>query len=117
MASGLAAKKKKPKKNKKGKQRRPQHLGLLAGTVFTPDTRSAPGVKVTAVDTEDESVKLEAVTDYRGEFAIRAPASEDPAVGKTYRLTTEAKGFAPVEKTAEVYLAQKTNVNLILEKP
>ena len=85
--------------------------------MFTPDTRSAPGVKVTAVDAEDESVKLEAVTDYRGEFAIRAPASEDPAVGKTYRLTTEAKGFAPVEKTAEVYLAQKTNVNLILEKP
>lgn len=114
-AAPLAAKKK--NKKKKGKGQEPRNLGLLAGTVFTPEGRSAPGVKVMAHAVEDDSIRLEGVTDYRGEFALRAPVGDDAAQGRTYRVAAEAKGFARVEKEAEVYLAQKTNINLILEKP
>lgn len=117
LLSGSAASAKKKKKKKGKGEKAAQNLGLLAGTVFTPEGRSAPGVKVTAWAADDESERLEGVTDYRGEFALRAPVGDDPAAGRKYRVVAEAKGFEPVEKTAEVYPAQKTNVNLILEKP
>ena len=108
-ASPLAAKKKKKKKGQ-------EILGLLAGTVFDPDGRSAPGVEVVAYAVADDSIKLEAVTNYRGEFSLRAPAAEDHAAATAYRVVARTKGFAPVEKTADVYRAQKTNINLLLEK-
>lgn len=114
LAAALGAKKKDKKKSKRKAQ---PNLGLLAGTVFDPDGRSARGAKVTVFDVDDPSIRFETVSDSRGEFAIRAPAAADPATARRYRVIARVKGFPAVEKTAEVYLAQRTNVNLILKRP
>ncbi len=115
LAAALGAKKKK-KKKKKSKRKAQPNLGLLAGTVFDPSGRSARGAKVTAFDVDDPSIRFETVSDSRGEFAIRAPAAADPATARSYRVIARVKGFPAVEKTVEVYPAQRTNINLILER-
>ncbi len=105
----LAAK----KKDRKKTEREP--LGLISGTVFNAAGRSLAGAKVRAVDAASPKVKIEAVTSPRGEFNLRAPADEDLATGRRYAVHAEAKGFEPAEKTVEVYQAQRTNVNFLLE--
>jgi len=102
------------KKKDQGKKKR-EPLGLISGTVFDSDGRSLPGAKVTARDAENPKVKLEAISSPRGEFNLRAPADEDLAIGRAYTVHAEAKGFEPAEKTVEVYQAQRTNVNLLLD--
>jgi hypothetical protein len=106
---GLAAKKK-----DKGK-RKQEPLGLISGTVFDADGRSLPGAKVTVTDAANPKAKLEAMAAARGEFNVRAPAEEELAVGRPYVVRAEAKGFEPAEKTVEVYQAQRTTVNLLLD--
>jgi hypothetical protein len=101
------------KKKDKGKNAGP--LGLISGTVFDVDGRSLPGAKVTVTAAEDPKLKFEAVTSPRGEFNVRAPADEDLAQGRNYVIRAEAKGFEPAEKTVEVYQAQRTNANLLLD--
>ena len=101
------------KKDKRKTKREP--LGLISGTVFDSDGRSLPGAKVTATDTANPKVKLETITNARGELNIRAPADEDLATGRSYLVAAEAKGFEPAEKTVEVYQSQRTNVNLLLD--
>lgn len=102
------------KKKDKNKSKR-EPLGLISGAVFDSDGRSLPGAKVTATDVSDPKVKLEAIASPRGEFNLRAPADEDLATGRHYAVRAEAKGFEPGEKTVEVYQAQRTNVNLLLD--
>ena len=105
-----AAKKKKDKgKNKK------EPLGLISGTVFDADGRSLPGAKVTVTDPANPKVKLEAFTSPRGEFNIRTPADPDLATGRAYAVHAEAKGFEPAEKSIEVYQAQRSSLNFMLD--
>ena len=110
----LAAKKKSKKKKDKGKSER-EPLGLISGTVFDADGRSLPGAKVVATDVANPKVKLEAFASPRGEFNLRAPADADLGTGRNYVVRAEVKGFEPAEKTVEVYQAQRTNVNLLLD--
>ena len=104
----LAAAKKKDKKKR-------EPLGLISGTVFDSDGRSLPGAKVTARGVDNPKVKIEAFASPRGEFNLRAPADEDLATGRNYTVHAVAKGFDPAEKTVEVYLSQRNNVNLLLD--
>ncbi|MCB1018952.1 MAG: carboxypeptidase regulatory-like domain-containing protein [Acidobacteria bacterium] len=100
---------------KKDKSKKGGPLGLVSGTVFTSDGLSIPGAKVTVVSKADGKTKLEAISSQRGEFSIRTPADEDLATGLEYVVRAEAKGFEPAEKTVEVYQAQRTNLNLLLD--
>ena len=105
---GLAAK-------KKDKGRKEEPLGVISGTVFDADGRSLPGAKVMVIDAVNPKVRFETVASGRGEFTVRAPAAEDLSKARTYTIRAEAKGFEPGEKTVEVYQAQRTNANLLLE--
>ena len=108
--SGAAWGKDKKEKKKAGRKGGP--LGLLSGTVFHPGGLSLPGASVTAVATDGGKDKWEGVTDARGEFALRLPATID---GITYRLRAEAKGLAAQERELTVYEAQRTTANFQLE--
>jgi hypothetical protein len=105
----LAAKKKKRKKGKES-----EFLGLLSGTVFDSNGQSLPGARVTATAEDDPELEIQAVSDPRGEFALRTPAFEDPSKARTYALRAERKGFLAAEKTADAYYGQKTNLNFLL---
>lgn len=99
------------RKNKKaGRQGGP--VGLLSGTVFRPQGLSLPGATVTAYATDGGDDKWEAVTDMRGEFALRVPATLD---GVAYRLRAEAKGMKPQERELTVHEAARTTANFQLE--
>lgn len=105
------------KRNRKDKKKRQNEqeaepLALIAGSVFQPGGVSFRGVKVFAVSLTNPKLKFEAVSDSRGEFAIRVPAAE-----AKFKVTAQARGLDPVEREVEVYEAQKTNVNLIFSAP
>jgi hypothetical protein len=100
---------------KKDKGKKAEPLGLISGTVFDADGRSLPNAKVVVTDAANPKVRLDAITNYRGEFTVRAPADADLATGRSYTIKAEAKGFLPGEKTVEVYQAQRTNANLLLD--
>ena len=100
---------------KKDKAAKAGPLGLISGTVFDSDGRSLPGAKVTVTAADDPKLKLEAISSPRGEFNIRTPADESLETGRQYVIRAEAKGFEPAEKTVEVYQAQRTNANLLLD--
>jgi len=104
---------KKKKKKKKGAERN-ANLGLISGTVFQASGFSFPGAKVTAVAVDDPKVKFESLSDGRGEFAFRAPAGAEPGAARRYTVRAEAKRHEAVEKSADVYRGQRTNINLIL---
>jgi len=105
---------KKKKKKKGGDSSQDQNLGLLSGTVFHSGGLSLPGATVTAVADDDPKTKFEALTDRRGEFAFRAPAGVEPGTARKYTVQAEAKGFKPAQRSADVYLGQRTNINLLL---
>jgi hypothetical protein len=91
------------------KKRTAEPQALVSGTVFHGSGRSLPGAKVTVVDEEGKLKRARAVTDRRGEFAIRVPAGRS-----RYRVTAQAKGFQSQEKTVEIYESEKVAVNFQL---
>jgi hypothetical protein len=101
----------KDKKEKKKTARKGGPLGLLSGTVFHPQGLSLAGAKVTAYATDGGKDKWESVTDGRGEFALRVPATPD---GVTYRLRADAKGMETQERELTAYEAQRTTANFQL---
>lgn len=107
---GLAAGRDKKKAKKAGRKGGP--MGLLSGTVFRPQGLSLPGAAVTAYATDGGADKWEGVTDMRGEFALRVPAT---AEGIAYRLRAEAAGMKPQERELTAYEAQRTTANFQLE--
>jgi hypothetical protein len=112
LAASPALAKKKKKKGKNGQQS--DNLGLISGTVFQASGLSFRGAKVTAIAVDDAKTKFEILSDGRGEFNFRAPAGAEPGTARSYTVRAEAKGYQPAEKKADVYLGQRTNINLIL---
>ncbi len=99
-------------KDKKKGRKKGQPLGLLAGTVFDPSGLSFRGVTVTVIDLADGKSRWKGVTDGRGEFAIRVPATME---GVKYRVVAEAKGLKPLEHELYAYESQRTNQNFLLK--
>jgi len=60
---------------------------LIFGTVWTADSRPAYGVKVKIRRADQNKAKWEAVSDRRGEFAVRVPAGR-----ADYVLQADVKG-------------------------
>ena len=85
------------------KKRDQAPLGVIAGTVFQESGLLLRGARVKAVNKDNPKLKGEAVSDRRGEYAIRVPAVET-----SYVVTVTAKGFEAQEKTADVYEGQKS---------
>ena len=104
-ASPAAAKKKNDKKADA------ERTGVVAGTVFQHSGFSLPGARVTvapAPEDASEGSKIkaqQAVTDSRGEFAVRVPAES-----MRYNVTVEAEGWQPAEKMVQVEWDQRVEV-------
>lgn len=89
---------------------------LLKGNVFTPDGRSFAGARV-VVDRTDipekdrKRFRREGSSDRSGEFAFRLAAG--PA---KYKVTVDAKGFAPEHRELEFIADERLDVSIVLKK-
>lgn len=86
---------------------------VIAGSVFRENGFSLPGATVTLAPKDaakgGKGKILKSVTDTRGEFAFRVPAT----VGH-YVITAAMKGFRPAETDAAVAGEERVDVTLIL---
>jgi len=76
----------------------PQAYALISGSVFRDTGFSLPGAEVEVSAAPEPGIKpkvkkTRAVSDARGEFAIRVPAAP-----MRYTVSVKAKGFRPQEK-------------------
>lgn len=78
---------------------------LLMGSVFTADGLSLPGIRVSVKRKDDKKPRWRAVSDRRGEFALRLPAGTE-----TYEVTTESKAFESQTKTVEFRGSERVDV-------
>jgi Carboxypeptidase regulatory-like domain len=89
---------------------------IVSGTVFHEPGLALPGAEVTITPklADGSQLKLKitrAISDERGEFAFRVPAT--PA---TYKVRASAKGFQAGEKTAEIgFEGERVDVTFMLE--
>lgn len=91
-----------PPAAKKDKEKR---YALLSGTVFTEQGFSLPGVRITIKRKGEGKSKWRAVSDRRGEFAVRLP----PGRG-TYEVTTHSKQHQSQTKTVELYGEERVDI-------
>lgn len=75
----------------------PPAYALLVGSVFSELGRSLAGIEVTIRRSEDQKPKWRAVSDRRGEFAVRLPA--EPAA---YLVSTRSRDYQDQDQTIEV---------------
>ena len=93
------------------KQKKQESVAVVAGTVFHETGRSLAGVRITVTPRAEsgESSKgmkpLKAVSDARGEFAIRVPAG-----AMRYNIKAEAKGFQIEEKEVTTSWDERVDV-------
>ena len=85
-------------------------FAVVAGTVFRDPGFAVPGAKISVVLRGDPNArKLQAVSNARGEFAIRVPANPG-----TYLVSASFKGFRQVEKEAVIGGEGRVDVTLTL---
>jgi hypothetical protein len=92
-----------------------QAYALIAGSVFRDTGFSLPGAEVEVTAAPEPGVKpkmkkTRAVSDARGEFAIRVPAAP-----MRYTVSVKAKGFRPQEKSAEINADERVDLFFRLE--
>ena len=90
-------------------------FALIAGTVYKPPGFSLPGAEVTVSPEQPEAggIKLkksQAVTDARGEFAVRVPA-----VPAKWRVDVKMNGYRPGQKSVSVEGEQRVDLSIILD--
>jgi hypothetical protein len=83
---------------------------VIAGTVFRENGFSLAGAAVT-LSSKDEAkiIKMQSVSDSRGEFAFRVAAKPG-----AYIIKASLKGFQPAEKQVSVVGAERVEVTLAL---
>ena len=104
-------KKDKPKKS----SQTPQSFGLIAGTVFRPPGFALPGAEVviTPESKPPDGIKiskLKAVSDARGEFAVRVPA-----VPMNYTVNVKSSGYKEQQKAVQIEGEQRKDLTFELE--
>lgn len=85
---------------------------VIAGTVYRPPGFALPGAQI-VIDCEEPDCKIkkmQAVTDNRGEFAMRVP----PVPAK-FRVSVKSKGYQPQQKTISVTGQERHDVSIVLE--
>jgi len=85
----------------------PQAKAVVAGSVFDSNGRSLPGAKVEVVSESDSKRKRQALTDRRGEFAVRVPPGR-------YAVSVSARGFQAQEKAVQVEEGEKSAMSFLL---
>jgi len=105
VATGLTAADKKSK----------QAQALIAGTVFRDTGFTLAGAEIILVplgDSKDarNTKKMQAISDGRGEFALRVPA-----LPSQYKLSVRAPGYKPQEKTVTIAADERLDVFFRLE--
>src|SRR5262249_11814513 len=101
--------------DKKKEKSAPQPYAVLGGTVFRESGYSLAGADVSIVpdpQPDQTPVKIQnykAVSDNRGEFAFRVPATP-----MRYIVSAKAKGFESRQKTADIEGEVRIDVTLIL---
>ena len=108
LGPGLAAPARAPKDTKS------EPYALLAGTVLTTEGFSLPGIPVSAKRQGERKPKWRAVSDRRGEFAIRLPAGR-----ATYEVATESREHENETKSVELAGEERIEVlfRLSAKKP
>jgi hypothetical protein len=99
----------------KKEKRAPEVFAIVAGTVYRPPGFALQGVSVVVAPEQAEagSIKLkksEAITDARGEFAVRVP----PVPAK-WRVDVNMKGYRPEQKSVSVDGEQRVDLSFVLE--
>lgn len=92
-----------------------QPFALIAGTVYRPPgfALAGAGVVIEPISSEAPDVKLkkiEAVTDARGEWAVRIPP-----VPATWRVGVKMNGYRPEQRSVSVAGEQRVDLSIILE--
>jgi hypothetical protein len=100
---------------KKDKPENAPAYALIAGTVYRPPGFALPGVKVVVEPEQAEShgaklKKTEAVTDSRGEWAVRVP----PVPAK-WRIDVKVNGYRPEQRSVSVEGEQRVDSSIVLE--
>jgi len=91
-------------------------FAIIAGTTYRPPGRSLAGARVRvrqeqSGDAERHKLKpIEAVTDSRGEFAIRVPA-----VRSKWTVDVSAKGHLTQSKSVTIEGEQRLELSFLLE--
>lgn len=90
-------------------------FALIAGTVYRPPGFALPGAQVVIApeQTEINGVKLkkaEAVTNARGEWALRVP----PVPAK-WRVDVKVNGYRPEQRLVSVEGEQRFDLSVVLE--
>lgn len=88
-----------------GAKEKPKPHALLLGSIFTAEGLSLPGVPVTITLKAARKPRWRAVSDRRGEFAIRLPAGR-----ATYEVTTHSKEHQNETKTVEIYGEESVSI-------
>lgn len=88
---------------KKEKEEKP--YALLFGSVHTAEGLSLPGIPVSIKRKDDSKPKWHAVSDHRGEFAVRLPAGPG-----TYEVETHSKEHENQSKSVEVHGEERVDV-------
>ena len=100
---------------KKDKPEATEPFALIAGTVFRPPGLALAGAAVVISPESTESgngklKKIEAVTDARGEWAVRvAPVPAD------WRVHVKMNGYRPEQRSVSVKGEQRIDLSIILE--
>jgi hypothetical protein len=98
---------KKPKKASEA----PQPFAMIAGTVFRPPGFALPGAVIQIEpESESKSKKIKAVSDSRGEFAVRVPP-----VPMKYTVTVNSNGYQAQQKTVAIEGEQRKDLSFQLE--
>lgn len=78
---------------------------LLVGSVFSEEGFSLPGVPVSVKRRDDRKPKWRAISDRRGEFAVRLPTGRG-----TYEVTTHSRNHENQTKRVEVQDRERVHV-------
>ena len=90
-----------------GASKKEKPCGLISGTVWGPDDRELPGVKVKIRSAQDKKAHWEMYSDRRGEFWQPVPVC-----GADYIVRADTKGY----KTPDGKRLQPTEVTVHVDK-
>ena len=91
------------------KKEKEQHYALLMVSVFTEEGFALPGIPVTIKPKGERKPVWRAVSDRRGECAVRLPPER-----ATYEVTTQSKDRENQTKTVEIYGEERVDLVLRL---
>lgn len=103
-----------------GHQRpKPPDYALIFGTVWGPDDRAVPGIKVKLRSAEDKKVRGEVYSNRRGEFEFRVPPGKHDYVIwadiKGYKLPSGGHLQPGPEVTVHIENNERTDTGLHLK--